>query len=106
MAEAELWFRRYGPWALIFGRHIPGFRVPLTVVAGILELPYPIFALSVAVSSAVWAGVFLGLGAVFGNSIEKSIRSNLLLVGVVAAVLVVVGAAVAYLRSRRETQHA
>jgi len=106
VAGAEHWFRRYGPWALIFGRHIPGFRVPLTVVAGILELPYPIFALSVAVSSAVWAGVFLGLGAVFGNSIEKSIRSNLLLVGVVAAVLVVVGAAVAYLRSRRETRHA
>src|SRR6267143_4887608 len=106
VAEAEHWFRRYGPWALIFGRHIPGFRVPLTVIAGILELPYPIFALSVAVSSAIWAGVFLGLGAVFGNSIEKSIRSNLLLVGVVAAVLVVLGAAVAYLRSRREAQHA
>jgi membrane protein DedA with SNARE-associated domain len=78
--------------------------VPLTVVAGILELPYPIFAISVAVSSAIWAGVFLALGAIFGSSIEKSIRSNLLLFGEVAVVIVVVVVAVAYLRSRRHAQ--
>jgi membrane-associated protein len=104
VASAEHWFRRYGPWALIFGRHIPGFRVPLTVVAGLLELPYPIFAVSVAVSSAVWAGVFLALGVVFGSGIEKSIRSNLLLFGGVVAVVVVVVAGVAFSRSRRHAQ--
>lgn len=104
VASAEHWFRRYGPWALIFGRHIPGFRVPLTVVAGLLELPYPIFAVSVAVSSAAWAGLFLTLGVVFGSSIEKSIRSNLLLFGEAAVVIVVVVAVVAFLRSRRQAQ--
>lgn len=106
VARAEHWFRRYGPWTLIFGRHIIGFRVPLTVVAGLLELPYPIFALSVAVSSAIWAGAFLALGAIFGPSIEKTVRSNLLPVGVGAAVVVVAVATVAYLRSRRQApQH-
>lgn len=99
--SAEHWFRRYGPWALIFGRHIPGFRVPLTVVAGTLELPYRIFAISVAVSSAAWAGVFLVLGALFGSGIEKTIRSNLLLFGEVVVVIVVIVAAVAFIRSRR-----
>jgi membrane protein DedA with SNARE-associated domain len=102
--SAEHWFRRYGPWALIFGRHIPGFRVPLTVVAGILELPYRIFAISVAVSSAAWAGVFLVLGAVFGSSIEKSIRSNLLLFGEATVVIIAVVAVVAFVRSRRHAQ--
>jgi membrane protein DedA with SNARE-associated domain len=102
--SADHWFRRYGPWALIFGRHIPGFRVPLTVVAGILELPYGIFAISVAVSSAVWAGAFLTLGAVFGRSIEKSIRANLLLFGEAAVVIIAVVTAVAYVRSRRQAQ--
>lgn len=106
VANAEHWFRRYGPWALIFGRHIPGFRVPLTVVAGLLELPYPIFAVSVAVSSAIWAGVFLILGVVFGNGIEKSIRSNLVLFGAVVVVIVVVVAAVAFVRSRRPAKQA
>lgn len=100
VTSAEHWFRRYGPWALIFGRHIPGFRVPLTVVAGLLELPYPVFVVSVAVSSAVWAGVFLGLGVVFGGGIERSIRSNLVLFGEVAAVVVVIVAVVAWVRTR------
>ena len=105
VAEAEQWFRRYGPWALIFGRHIPGFRVPLTVVAGLLELPYPIFVASVAVSSAIWAGVFLILGVAFGSGIERSIRSNLLVFGEVAAAIVAVVALVALVRSRLQ-QHA
>jgi len=104
--SAEHWFRRYGPWALIFGRHIPGFRVPLTVVAGILELPFGIFAISVAVSSAVWAGAFLTLGAVFGSSIEKSIRSNLLLFGEAAVVIIAVVAVVAFVRSRGHARQA
>jgi membrane-associated protein len=106
VAQAEHWFRRYGPWALIFGRHVPGLRVPLTVVAGLLELPYGVFAVSVAISSAIWAGVFLTLGVVFGSGIEKSIRSNLLLFGVVVVVIVVVVAAVAFIRSRRRALQA
>ena len=99
--QAEQSFRRWGAWALIFGRHIPGLRVPLTVAAGVLKLPYRIFALSVAISSAAWAGAFLTLGLLFGNSIERSIRSSpwIYLVGVV--VVVGVFGVVALVRSRR-----
>ena len=75
LAEAERWFARWGPWTLIVGRHVPGFRVPLTVAAGLLKLQYPVFALSVAVSSAVWAALFLALGVIFGAAVERSIRS-------------------------------
>jgi len=101
LEEAEHWFRRYGPWALIFGRHIPGFRVPLTVAAGILELPYRLFVISVLVSSATWAGLFLTLGAVFGNSVVKSIRANTWIYAGVAVAVVVIVALVVFLRSRR-----
>jgi membrane protein DedA with SNARE-associated domain len=104
LEEAEHWFRRYGPWALIFGRHIPGFRVPLTVAAGILELPYRAFVISVALSSSIWAGLFLALGAVFGASVVRSIRANTwIYAGVVVAVVVIV-VAVVWLRSRRRTR--
>jgi membrane-associated protein len=75
MVQAELTFRRWGPWALIVGRHVPGLRLPLTVVAGILELGYPVFAISVAVSSATWTAAFLTLGAVFGDDVVRSMRS-------------------------------
>jgi membrane-associated protein len=100
--RAEAWFGRFGPWTLIFGRHIPGFRVPLTVAAGILKLRYRIFAISVAISSAAWAAVFLLLGVLFGDSLERSIRSSPLVYGGGAAMIVLVVVGVAFLRSRRQ----
>jgi len=105
--RAEVWFKRWGPWTLIFGRHILGFRVPLTVAAGLLKLPYGIFAISVAISSAAWAGAFLMLGAFFGNSVERSIRSHpLIYAGVtVGVVLLIVAIAVVRSRLHRGDEH-
>ena len=63
------WSARWGALAIIFGRHIPGFRIPVTVLAATSGVPYRIFAPSVAISTAVWAGIGLWLGATFGQSI-------------------------------------
>jgi membrane protein DedA with SNARE-associated domain len=101
--RAEVWFKRWGPWTLIFGRHILGFRVPLTVAAGLLKLPYGIFAISVAISSAAWAGAFLLLGAFFGDSVERSIRSNPYLYAGVSVGVIVLIVAVAVSRARRHS---
>jgi membrane protein DedA with SNARE-associated domain len=64
--RAERWMARWGPLAIIFGRHLPGLRIPITVMAGVLEVPYRVFAPSVAVSTAIWAGVWIVLTARFG----------------------------------------
>lgn len=100
MVRAEMTFRRWGPWALIVGRHVPGLRLPLTVVAGILKLEYHVFAISVAVSSAVWTAAFLILGAVFGDDVERSIRATPALYGGLAIVAIVLVAAVIAVRAR------
>jgi membrane protein DedA with SNARE-associated domain len=68
--RAQRWFERYGVLAIIFGRHIPGFRVPITVAAGVFKVSYPVFAASVAVSTAIWAGVFMVIGINFGHRLE------------------------------------
>jgi len=101
MVRAEITFRRWGPWALIVGRHVPGLRLPLTVVAGILKLEYRVFAISVAVSSATWTAGFLILGAAFGDDVERSIRSTPALYGGLAIVAIVLVAAVIAVRARR-----
>jgi membrane protein DedA with SNARE-associated domain len=72
--RAERWFKRYGVAAIIFGRHIPGFRVPITVAAGVLRISYPVFAASVAVSTAIWAGVVMIIGVNFGPRMEAFLR--------------------------------
>ena len=74
LALAEKWFARYGVLAIIFGRHIPGFRVPITLAAGVFRVRYPVFAASVAVSTAIWAGVFLIVGINFGGRLEAFLR--------------------------------
>jgi membrane protein DedA with SNARE-associated domain len=88
MARAEIAFRRWGVLAIIFGRHIPGFRVPITIVAGTFRTPYPVFAASVAVSTAVWAGVFLIVGVKIGARVQDFLNAHhstyLVVAGVVA----------------------
>jgi membrane protein DedA with SNARE-associated domain len=104
LAQAERWLERWGVLAIIFGRHVPGLRIPITVVAGTLKVPYSTFVPSVAVSSAVWAAVGLWLGATFGRSITSFLTGNLLIyLLVIVAVVVVVAFAVIQIwrRTRR-----
>src|SRR5438552_2316794 len=74
LARAERWFKRYGVLAIIFGRHIPGFRIPITVACGVFRVPYRLFAPSVAVSTAIWAGVVLIIGINFGPRLADLLR--------------------------------
>ena len=108
LESAERWFARWGPWALIFGRHVPGLRVPLTVAAGVLLLPYRMFAISIAVSSSAWAAAFLTVGAIFGDSVERAIRSRPLVFSAVAVGIFVVLFAAGGLRYvvQRRRRHA
>lgn len=67
LAAAERWFERWGVPTIVLGRHVFGLRVPITVAAGVLRVSYPAFAASVAVSTAVWAAVWLWLGVTVGH---------------------------------------
>lgn len=106
LARAERWFGRWGAPAIVFGRHILGFRVPVTIGAGLFRVPYPVFALSVALSSAVWAAVWLALGVVFGEHIARYFGHNhwayaLLSLGLVALLAQALRRAWAERRRRR-----
>lgn len=93
LERAERAFKRWGPLALIFGRHIFGLRIPVTVASGVLRVSYPVFAVCIAISSAVWVGFYLAMGVVFGHAIfgllDRYKVWAYLLAGVVVAVFVV-----------------
>jgi len=76
LERAEKWFKRYGVLAIIFGRHIPGFRIPITVASGVFQIPYRVFAPSVAISSAIWAGIVLYIGVNYGPKFENLLRAH------------------------------
>lgn len=70
LARAEHMFKRWGPWAIIIGRHIPGMRIVLSALSGILDVPYKVFIPCVLVSATIWAGIFLELGRRLGPRVR------------------------------------
>jgi membrane protein DedA with SNARE-associated domain len=96
LERARAWFGRWGVLAIIFGRHIPGFRIAITVIAGIMGVPYRVFAPSVAISTGIWAAVGLWLGATLGQSIGHVLSANpwIYLVVFAAAILLIAAALV------------
>ncbi len=51
---ADRWFRKYGLWAVLFGRLIPTVRTLISVPAGLARMPMPTFLLFSAIGTLVW----------------------------------------------------
>jgi membrane protein DedA with SNARE-associated domain len=79
VARIEGWFRRHGPPAIIFGRLIPGLRIPTTVMAGLSDVPYRVYAPTDAVAAVVWSVVFYWAGALIYHQLD-------LIVGIVSGI--------------------
>ncbi|TAN34747.1 DedA family protein [bacterium] len=71
LALAERTFRRWGPWTIIIGRHIPGMRIVLSALSGILGVPYKVFVPCVLISASIWAAIFLELGRRLGPRVRE-----------------------------------
>jgi membrane protein DedA with SNARE-associated domain len=71
LLRAEGLFKRWGPWAIILGRHIPGMRIVLSALSGILGVPYRVFIPCVFVSALIWAAIFLEIGRRVGPRIRE-----------------------------------
>jgi len=59
MARAQAWYHRYGRWTLLLS-WMPVIGDPLTIVAGVLREPLPVFVLLVALAKT---GRYLAVGA-------------------------------------------
>jgi membrane protein DedA with SNARE-associated domain len=64
-------FRKFGPLVIIVGRHIYGFKVPITIFSGISKMKYWIFLLSVLITDSVWIPFYLSIGRRLGPKTLK-----------------------------------
>lgn len=64
LARAERLFLRYGRWSLLLS-WLPIIGDPLTMVAGVLKVPFPIFLLLVALGKALRYGILILLAISF-----------------------------------------
>jgi membrane protein DedA with SNARE-associated domain len=76
LRRAERSFGRWGPFALILGRHIPGARIPITITAGILRVRSPLFIACVGVSTAIWAAIFMVIGDAIGKQVAAILHAH------------------------------
>jgi membrane protein DedA with SNARE-associated domain len=76
LEKTEGFFHKWGFWTILVGRHVPGGRVPLSVAAGIFDVRYPVFLVSVAISSAIWIGIFMVAGVKLGPKVEEMMHAH------------------------------
>ncbi len=72
----EKHFRKYGPLVIIFGRHVPGFRIPITVFSGMSKVSYKTFIVSTFISVVFWIWFYLSIGQSLGVKIFHLIHGN------------------------------
>lgn len=93
LARAEASFTRWGKWAIVIGRLIPGMRVILSAFSGAFGVSRKTFVASVTVSSFIWALIFLELGRQLGRrtyALFRLVPAHLLPWIVALAVLIVI----------------
>jgi membrane protein DedA with SNARE-associated domain len=72
----EAWFQRWGFWTIVFGRLIPGGRVPVTASSGIFGVRYPVFLGGLVISSVAWITGFMIIGIVLGPKAEELVGAH------------------------------
>src|SRR3989344_3631374 len=72
--KIERWFEKYGGWAIVIGRLIPGLRIVTPVVAGLFGVSYKTFWLYTAIAAFIWANIYFVIGRFFGNLLDAILK--------------------------------
>lgn len=98
VTRATDWFDRHGPYAVFFGRLVPGVRSLISIPAGTSGMPLLRFTLLTAAGSALWNGLLVGAGYALGTQWHVVERYADWLDAILITVL---GAAIAFFVVRR-----
>ncbi|MGH7300218.1 MAG: VTT domain-containing protein [Candidatus Rokuibacteriota bacterium] len=64
-------FARYGGWALLVAKFVPGLNTVAQPLAGILRMRRSRFLLVDALGALLWIGTYTGLGYLLGDQVER-----------------------------------
>ena len=99
VARMERWLAAH-PSAVVWSRLVPGLRVVTSFAAGALRLRWPLFLAATALSAALWATLYLSLGALLGPTALQAVTPTTLPVVAWCALLLVLLALVRMARGR------
>jgi membrane-associated protein len=93
-------FARYGALTIFFARFVFGMRIIAGPLAGVLRMPWRKFSLFNFLGAGLWVTVISGVGYLFGQHWDR-LEHVLKRFDLTAAVVVLLGAAFLWWRSRR-----
>jgi membrane-associated protein len=103
-ARLEGWLLRHGAVAVVAGRHVPGLRIVMTVVAGVLRLPPATFVLGTFLAGMLWGALYFwigyGLGAAWREAATRGLQGWVAAAGAAALGLALSGGLLWRWRSR------
>jgi membrane protein DedA with SNARE-associated domain len=68
--------KKYGPFSIIIGRHLPGFKVPTTAFSGLSKVPFITFLFSTFLSMIFWVPLYLSIGQKLGPRTVHLFRTH------------------------------
>ncbi|MGE0237248.1 MAG: rhodanese-like domain-containing protein [Parvibaculaceae bacterium] len=85
-------FARFGPWALLFVKFLPGFALVLILLSGVTRLAIPTFLLLDGIGAAAYVALPVVLGDVFRDAVDSALDAitrwgelgTLLVIGILA----------------------
>ncbi len=66
LARSCRWFTKRGPALILWGRFVPGTRLPTYVAAGVLRVPSALFAIWTLIAAVLWTPLLVGAATLFG----------------------------------------
>lgn len=88
---SERYFKRRGPRIAFFCRFVMGIRAPAMIAAGLLRMPFGIFARYDGFSALISTLFWLSAGFYFGSLIERGLHTLLFVFSVLTPVLMISG---------------
>ena len=73
--DMQLWLTRHAAGAIVGSRFLPGTRLPLYVIAGVLELPWAVFGLWTLVGTVLWTPAFVLVSIGVGGTLVTRVSS-------------------------------
>lgn len=102
LERTNRFFRQYGSTAIVMARFMPVLRTFIPFVAGIGRMGYGRFVIFNLLGAALWIGVFLVGGYLFGNL--EFVRDNFYIVIMAIAMMSVIPGAIQLLRIRGQSR--
>ncbi|HSW48063.1 MAG TPA: DedA family protein [Candidatus Saccharimonadales bacterium] len=93
LATVEKNFKKYGILVIIIGRHIPGFRIPITIFSGISDISYKQFILSTFVSVIFSTAFYLSIGQRMGPKAAHLLHAHhsLYIISILPILIMIIG---------------